>query len=70
MLKAPFQLLPRPVRAVVFNRLTIPAEARAILDPGIFWGSYQVPVWMQVGLVAVASLALLVAAVKLFNRTE
>jgi ABC-2 type transport system permease protein len=58
------------VRAAVFARLTIPAEAQAILDPGIWWGSYQVPIWMQVGLVLVASLALLFAAVKLFNRTE
>jgi ABC-2 type transport system permease protein len=59
-----------PVRAAVFERLTIPAEARAILDPGIWWGSYQVPVWMQVGLVVLATMALLFAAVKLFNRTE
>src|SRR3569833_593617 len=37
-----------PVLASVFDRLTMPAEARAILDPGIWWGSYQVPVWLQV----------------------
>jgi ABC-2 type transport system permease protein len=59
-----------PVRSVVFDRLAMPAEARAILDPGIYWGSYAVPVWMQVGLVAAASLVLLFLAVKLFNRTE
>lgn len=59
-----------PVRAVVFARLDIPDAARAVLDPGIWWGSYHVPVLLQVGLVAVAALALLFAAVKLFNRTE
>jgi ABC-2 type transport system permease protein len=59
-----------PVRAAVFDRLTLPAEARAILDPGIWWGSFQVPVWMQVGLVMASALLLLVAAVKLFVRTE
>jgi ABC-2 type transport system permease protein len=48
----------------------MPAQARAILDPGIWWGSFQVPVLMQVGLVILASLILLFAAVKLFNRTE
>ncbi|MGN6157347.1 MAG: hypothetical protein ACTHNL_04580, partial [Devosia sp.] len=59
-----------PVRAVVFDRLTMPAEARAILDPGIWWGSFQVPVLMQVGLVILASLILLFSAVGLFRRTE
>lgn len=59
-----------PVRAVVFSRLQIPAEARAILDPGIWWGSFEVPVLLQVVLVILASLGLLTLAVKLFNRTE
>lgn len=59
-----------PVRAAVFDRLNATPEVRAILDPGIWWGSFQVPTALQVGLVIVASLALLFAAVKLFNRTE
>jgi len=59
-----------PVRSAVFDRLNIPPAARAILDPGIWWGSYQVPVWLQVCLVIVAALLLLFASVKLFNRTE
>jgi hypothetical protein len=54
----------------VFDRLTIPPEARAILDPGIWWGSYQVPVWLQVLLVVASASILLFAAVKLFVRTE
>lgn len=59
-----------PVRAVVFARLDIPEAARSVLDPGIWWGSYEVPVLLQVALVAVSALILLFAAVKLFNRTE
>lgn len=59
-----------PVRAVVFARLDIPDAARAVLDPGIWWGSYQVPILLQVGLVAGSALILLFASVKLFNRTE
>jgi ABC-2 type transport system permease protein len=59
-----------PVRSVVFSRLSISAEARAILDPGIWWGSFEVPTWMQVGVVVLSSLILLFAAVKLFARTE
>lgn len=59
-----------PVRSAVFDRLSIPPAARAILDPGIWWGNYQVPVWLQVLLVVAAALILLFAAVKLFVRTE
>ena len=59
-----------PVRAVVFARLNIPDAARAVLDPGIWWGSYEVPVLLQVGIVAASALVLLFAAVKLFARTE
>ncbi len=59
-----------PVRAVVFARLSLAPEARAVLDPGIWWGSYQVPALLQVGLVLAAAAVLLFAAVKLFNRTE
>jgi ABC-2 type transport system permease protein len=59
-----------PVRSAVFDRLSIPPEARAILDPGIWWGSFEVPVWLQVLLVVAAALALLFTAVRLFVRTE
>ena len=59
-----------PVRSAVFDRLHLPPDVRAVLDPGIWWGSYEVPVGLQVALVVVASLLLLFAAVKLFNRTE
>ncbi len=59
-----------PVRSAVFDRLNIPPAARQILDPGIWWGSFEVPVWMQVGIVVVSALILLFASVKLFARTE
>lgn len=59
-----------PVRAVVFARLDLPEAARGVLDPGIWWGSFQVPVLLQVALVAASALILLFAAVKLFTRTE
>jgi ABC-2 type transport system permease protein len=59
-----------PMRAAVFDRLTLTPEARAILDPGIWWGSFQVPVWLQVTVVIASGLALLGVAVKLFSRTE
>jgi len=59
-----------PVRAVVFDHLDIAAEVRAVFAPGIQWGSWQVPVLAQVGLVLLLSLALLATAVARFARTE
>jgi ABC-2 type transport system permease protein len=59
-----------PVRSVVFDRLDIDPALRAVLDPGIVWSGYQVPVIVQVAIVAVCALVLLTLAVKLFARTE
>lgn len=59
-----------PVRAVVFARLDMPAETRAILDPGILWGTWSVPVYLQVAVVGASALLLLYLAVRLFARTE
>ncbi len=59
-----------PVRAVVFDRLNVDAATRAVYDPGILWGTYQVPVLMQVGIVVVFSVLLMALAVRLFARTE
>jgi len=50
--------------------LNLSPEAHAILDPGIWWGSYQVPVALQIGIVLASAAVLLFAAVKLFTRTE
>jgi len=57
-------------RGAVFARLPVGESARAVFDPGIFWGSWQVPAAVQVGVVAVAAVALLGLAVGLFARTE
>ena len=59
-----------PVRHVIFERLDIAPAARALLDPGISWGSFAVPVPLQVLVVVVASGLLLAVAVRLFSRTE
>ena len=60
----------QPMRTIVFARLTMSQEARAALDPGIRWGEWLVPTWLQLGLVAVLGLALLAVATALFDRTE
>ncbi|HYY11136.1 MAG TPA: ABC transporter permease [Kineosporiaceae bacterium] len=59
-----------PLRSAVFDRLDVTPQARAALDPGLHWGSWAVPVPVQVGLVALVSAALLGLAVALFARTD
>ncbi len=59
-----------PMRAVVFDHLDVDPGAPAALDPGIYWGSFHVPVALQILIVVVFSLALLAAAVMRFARTE
>ncbi len=59
-----------PLRHVVFAHLDADAASRARFDPGIAWGSWSVPVGVQVLITAVAALVLLGAAVARFRRTE
>lgn len=59
-----------PMRAVVFEHLHADAATRARFDPGIMWGTWHVPLWAQVVIVAAGSIVLLFAAVARFARTE
>ncbi|HET9254671.1 MAG TPA: ABC transporter, partial [Pseudonocardiaceae bacterium] len=59
-----------PMRAVVFDHLRVDPATRAAFDPGIVWGHWQVPVGVQIILVAVVSVGVLAAAVGRFARTE
>jgi ABC-2 type transport system permease protein len=59
-----------PLRSVVFDHLDVDAATRARFDPGITWGSWPVPVAVQI-LITVASCVLLLGlAVWRFRRTE
>lgn len=59
-----------PLRSTVFDHLHTDAATRARFDPGIVWGDWPVPVWLQVILVAAGSVLLLAVAVARFARTE
>jgi ABC-2 type transport system permease protein len=59
-----------PIRSVVFDHLELAPAARATFDPGIVWGSWQVPVPLQVAVVVATCLVLLGLAVARFARTE
>jgi ABC-2 type transport system permease protein len=59
-----------PIRSTVFDHLDLSPAARATFDPGITWGGWQVPVALQVAIVAATCLILLGLAVARFARTE
>jgi ABC-2 type transport system permease protein len=59
-----------PMRSLVFDHLDVDEATRAVLDPGITWFGWPVPVGLQVGLVAVISLLLLGFVIARFDRTE
>ncbi|MGH3318504.1 MAG: ABC transporter permease, partial [Nocardioidaceae bacterium] len=60
----------QPMRSAVFDQLAVPAAVRARLDPAITWFGWDVPIPVQLGVVVVVTLALLVAATALFDRTD
>ena len=59
-----------PMRAVVFAQLDLDEATRQALDPGITWGGWLVPVWLQVLLVAVLGASMLAVAAVQFRRTD
>lgn len=60
----------QPVRHAVFDRLDVSSAVNARLAPPITWWGWDVPVLLQIGLVAVIGLALLTLAVREFSRVE
>jgi ABC-2 type transport system permease protein len=59
-----------PVRTAVFDRLTVPPDVRARLNPPITWNGWAVPTWLQLLLVAAIGVALLGIAVRQFQKVE
>ncbi len=57
-----------PLRKEVFTFLNIPPVIRHTFNPGVSWGSWNLPVWFEVGLVAVAAAAMLGVAIRQFSR--
>jgi ABC-2 type transport system permease protein len=59
-----------PLRHVVFARLGASPADIARFDPGIHWGSFVVPTWLEIVLTVAFSVLLLALAVGRFRRTE
>jgi len=57
-----------PLRKEVFTYLSIPVALRHTFDPGVSWGSWTLPVSVEVGLVALAAAVMLGVAIRQFSR--
>ncbi len=58
------------VRSNVFSHLNVSKQALDALNPPLTWGSYVVPIWLQLTIVGVIGLALMGVAIAQFNRAE
>ncbi|TDE33420.1 ABC transporter [Nonomuraea mesophila] len=59
-----------PMRQAVFSHLDVPAEANAVLNPGVTWFGEQVPVLLELGVVAALGAALLGVGIAQFRRAD
>jgi ABC-2 type transport system permease protein len=59
-----------PMRQAVFSHLDVPAQVNAVLNPGVQWFGYQVPVLMELGVVAALGVVLLGVGIAEFRRAE
>jgi len=59
-----------PMRQAVFAHLDVTPQVNAMLNPGVTWFGWQLPVVLELGLVAVAGAALLVTAIAQFRRAD
>jgi ABC-2 type transport system permease protein len=66
----PLSYAVEPMRHVVFAHLDLPSGLRGRLDPGVTWGSWVVPIWLDVVIVAALGAAMLGIAAVQFRRTD
>ncbi|MFD9943444.1 ABC transporter permease [Nonomuraea sp. NPDC059023] len=59
-----------PMRQAVFSHLSVPPEVNAMLNPGVQWFGWQVPVLLEIGVVAGLGAALLGVGILQFRRAD
>ncbi len=59
-----------PMREAVFAHLDVPPQVNAVLNPGVHWFDFHVPVPLELGLVATLGLLLLGIGIAQFRRAE
>jgi ABC-2 type transport system permease protein len=66
----PLSYAVEPMRHVVFAHLDVPADVLDRLDPGVTWGGWVVPIWLNILVVAALGAAMLGIAAVQFRRTD
>jgi ABC-2 type transport system permease protein len=59
-----------PVRRAVFAHLDVPAAVTARLNPGVTWGDWRVPTWLELIIVAVMGIAMLGVGIWQFKSAD
>jgi ABC-2 type transport system permease protein len=59
-----------PMRHAVFRQLTLSADARARLDPGVTWNGWHVPPLVCAGVVAILGIVMTAVAIAEFSRSD
>ncbi|MFQ5382581.1 MAG: ABC transporter permease [Dehalococcoidia bacterium] len=59
-----------PMRRAVFAEVGAPPEITSTLNPGVVWGSWQVPVLVELGVVAAFAALALSVAMLTFQRSD
>jgi ABC-2 type transport system permease protein len=59
-----------PVRRAVFSHLDVPAAVTARLNPGVTWGDWRVPTWLELVIVAVMGVVMLAVAIWQFRSAD
>jgi ABC-2 type transport system permease protein len=59
-----------PMRRIVFAYVNVPAPVQATLNPGIYWGTWHLPIWFELFIVLAAGLIMLGGAIFQFSRPE
>jgi len=59
-----------PLRRAVFDHLDVSPQAASTFNPGVTWGGWQVPVALELLIVAVAGLLMLLVAIAQFRRSD
>ncbi|MQA14838.1 MAG: ABC transporter permease subunit [Pseudonocardiaceae bacterium] len=59
-----------PMRSAVFDHLDVGTAAREAMNPGVTWWGWQVPIPLELTLVALMAVGMLAVAVVQFRRAE
>ena len=59
-----------PMKRLVFSNINVPPAARQVLDPGVTWFGWHVPVLVEVAVVLGLGLLMLGVAIWEFSSTE